>query len=626
MKKHLLIAGLLINSLVYSQQAEKVYSITKEVREISWYETQQKLWKAEIDKNKTNADAWYNYFSATRALKNLSYTDETGVLLKKYQEQCNQIADDALKTIPNTFEANHIKFWNGDLMKESAYLFKANEISPNDPRAFDGMMVHYELDRNKMKFEEFAGKCFKSNGIPGGILNWAHNLLAEVDKNAVILTFGDNDTYAAWIVQGAKQFRKDVTIINTSLIMIEEYRTKLFKELGYPELTINETDDWDENHKKVLQHIFNGSRPSYVSATGVGQLQDQFGEKLFVTGLAYKYSESTFDNISIIQRNYEKRYLLDHLKETFTYNISDKKLVDFNSTYLPSLLKLYKHYQESEESLRMAELEKLIISISEESGQQSEIYEILVESTSSPALLTALLDVKSIEKNMLPVNKTVYMGKYEVSNADYRKFLDNLKRSQQTNLLAIAQYDSTVWNTKFQYTYNDPMRENYHWHPAYDEYPMVNISFEAAQAYCDWLTKQYNTQRKREYTQVKFRLPSEKEWLLAAGSGNEKAVSCFPNDNIQNADKCYLGNIKVSPGRYMDDGAFHTAKVSSYLANKAGFFCTFGNVAEMIDKKGIAKGGSWYHTFEESNFQQQINYAGPDPGIGFRIVMEIIEQ
>jgi hypothetical protein len=76
----------------------------------------------------------------------------------------------------------------------------------------------------------------------------------------------------------------------------------------------------------------------------------------------------------------------------------------------------------------------------------------------------------------------------------------------------------------------------------------------------------------------------------------------------------------------MDDGAFHTAKVSSYLANKAGFFCTFGNVAEMIDKKGIAKGGSWYHTFEESNFQQQINYAGPDPGIGFRIVMEIIEQ
>lgn len=626
MKKHLLIAGLLINSLVYSQQAEKVYSITKEVRETSWYETQQKLWKAEIDKNKTNADAWYNYFSATRALKNLSYTDETGVMLKKYQEQCNQIADDAFKAIPNSFEANHIKFWNGDLMKESAFLLKANEISPNDPRAFDDMMIHFELNRNELKFEEFAGKCFKSNEIPGGILNWAHNLLAEVDKNAVILTFGDNDTYAAWILQGAKHFRKDVTVINTSLIMIEEYRTKLFKELGFPEITINETDDWDENYKKVLQHIFNGSRPSYVSATGVGQLQDQFGEKLFVTGLAYKYSESTFDNISIIQRNYEKRYLLDHLKETFTYNISDKKLVDFNSTYLPSLLKLYKHYQESEETLRMAELEKLIISISEESGQQSEIYEILGESTSSPALLSALLDVKSIEKNMLPVNKTVYMGKYEVSNADYRKFLDNLKRSQQTNLLAIALYDSTVWNTKFQFTYNDPMRENYHWHAAYDEYPVVNISFEAAKAYCEWLTTQYNTQRKRAYTQVKFRLPSEKEWLLAAGSGNEKVVSCFPNDNIQNADKCYLGNIKVSPGRFMDDGAFLTAKVSSYLANKAGFFCTFGNIAEMIDKKGIAKGGSWYHTFEESNFQQQINYAGPDPGIGFRIVMEIIEQ
>jgi hypothetical protein len=65
--------------------------------------------------------------------------------------------------------------------------------------------------------------------------------------------------------------------------------------------------------------------------------------------LAYKYGNEPIDNISIIQRNFEKRYLLDHLTEVFSYNISDKVVCGFNETYLPGLLKLHKHYQESEE-------------------------------------------------------------------------------------------------------------------------------------------------------------------------------------------------------------------------------------------------------------------------------------
>jgi formylglycine-generating enzyme required for sulfatase activity len=459
-------------------------------------------------------------------------------------------------------------------------------------------------------------------------LNWAYNILAELEPNAILFTVGDNDTYATWIVQASKQFRKDVTVVNTSLMTIDDYRNILFKDLSYPELAIKAFEGgkgYDENVAEIYKHFFNGKRPVYVAATGIENFKEKYGDKLYLTGLAYKYGNEPIDNISIIKRNFEKRYLLDHLTEVFAYNISDKVVCGFNETYLPALLKLHKHYQDSEEFGKAKSLEKYIVSISEESGQQGEVLELLEnKEASNSILINTLLDVKTIEKNMLPINEKVFVAKYETSNEEYKKFLINLQRSKKNGLYSAAMYDSTGWKKKFQYAFNDPMVENYHFHPAYQNYPIVNISFEGAKAYCEWLTQQYNAQRKRKYTQVVFRLPTEQEWKQAAGSGNITAKTPFQNDNIQNAEKCYLANIKVAEGKFLDDGAFHTASKTSYLANKSGFFNTFGNVAEMIDKKGIAKGGSWYNTFEESTFDKQQTYTTADPGIGFRIVMEVI--
>jgi hypothetical protein len=53
---------------------------------------------------------------------------------------------------------------------------------------------------------------------------------------------------------------------------------------------------------------------------------------------------------------------------------------------------------------------------------------------------------------------------------------------------------------------------------------------------------------------------------------------------------------------------------------------TLGNVAEMTSVKGQALGGSWYNLYEECNFGKTQKYTEANPEIGFRIVMEIIEQ
>jgi hypothetical protein len=608
------------------KKPETVYSIAKEEKETSWYETQIKLWKAEIDKNTKNGEAWINYYRASRALRNLSSTTEER---DTWDKACKSIHEQVWKAMPKSFEAYFIQYSENGFQKDASEdLLAAQALRPDDPLIQDLLMIHYELKNDSEKRNFYAKRLYENNELPVGMLNWGYNILSELDENAILFTYGDNDTYAPWIIEAAKGFRKDVTIINIHLITINSYRDELLKKLGY-EPFINREAKTEEESKAIgnemIAHILKGKRPAYFSASAINGFEEVFGDKLYLTGLAYKYSESSFDNTSIIRRNYEKRYLLDYLKEVFSYNIGDLKAEYFNGMYVPSMIKLYKHYSETEETLKKQELELLLLKVSEQSGQQSEVFELLSEQNKPVSILSAVLDLKNLEKNMVEVKDNLYINKYEVTNGDYRKFLSNLERSNQMDLYKMALYDSTQWK-KFAEKDMDPMTDMYHWHPAYENYPVVCISYEGAKAYCEWLTKQYNLQRKRTYTQVVFRLPTESEWRTAAGSGDPKAITPFPNNNIKNNSDCYLANIQPVKGRFYDDGGFHQVKVSSYQPNKLGLYNTFGNVSEMTRDRGTALGGSWFDLFEDCTFDKKQSYSTPMPTIGFRVVMEIIEK
>ncbi|MDX2361649.1 MAG: hypothetical protein QNK23_12650 [Crocinitomicaceae bacterium] len=367
MKKIIGIIVLCLAGNIYAQQRETVYSVIVEMHEVSWYKTQMELWKAEIDKDNQNVEAWWNYYAASRGIKNVAYPDEE--LRSEYFYKCQEIANEAIAAIPETFEGHYLKYWDTGLGDQKYdHLLKAHEINPNDSRAFADLMIYYEVQGMTEEMKDIAERIYELNEMPASMLNWAYNLLSEVDENSIIFSVGDNDTYALWLIQQAKNYRTDVTVVNTSLIRLDSYRTMILTNLGLEDYKLEENEENEESMTGLLNHFFKNTNdhPVYVSASGIRQFQDSiWRENLYLTGLGYKYSETSFDNASVIRKNYEKVFLTDHLYQTFSHNVGDLSTRQ-KYMYLPSLVKLYKLYKVSGEEQKMNTTLELIIKIHKE--------------------------------------------------------------------------------------------------------------------------------------------------------------------------------------------------------------------------------------------------------------------
>lgn len=142
--------------------------------------------------------------------------------------------------------------------------------------------------------------------------------------------------------------------------------------------------------------------------------------------------------------------------------------------------------------------------------------------------------------------------------------------------------DTLCWVHDFTYSYNEPLTNMYFWHPAYDEYPVVGVSWKQARAFSIWRTQLLNNHLKSiDGTWVQdFRLPTESEWEYAARGGLDLSSYPWGGPYIRNTRGCFLANFKPLRGNYYDDGGIHTVPVMSYEPNDFGLYCMAGNVAE----------------------------------------------
>ncbi|MCG8698196.1 MAG: formylglycine-generating enzyme family protein [Bacteroidales bacterium] len=212
------------------------------------------------------------------------------------------------------------------------------------------------------------------------------------------------------------------------------------------------------------------------------------------------------------------------------------------------------------------------------------------------------------------------------------EFINDLK-SQNKSLLHKCIPDSAQWKNHNSDTYNEPMVNMYNWHPAYSMYPVVNITKEAMELYCKWKTEQYNSLTDKDFSQVVYRLPTEKEWLKISAPklGYELPwIDDKPYEQGKGGKYCTLANLKImdfsnNTYNYSFDGAIQTNSVGSYKLNNLGIYDIIGNVSEMTSN-GTIKGGSWFNTQEESLVSNYQDYKLPSPCVGSRVVIEVIME
>ena len=160
--------------------------------------------------------------------------------------------------------------------------------------------------------------------------------------------------------------------------------------------------------------------------------------------------------------------------------------------------------------------------------------------------------------------------------------------------------DTLAWIHDFTYSYNEPLTKAYFWHPAYDNYPVVGVSWKQARAFCIWRTQYLDSYilTNGDVLVQDYRLPTESEWEYAARGGLQLSPYPWGGPYIRNSRGCFLANYKPMRGNYIDDGGVHTVKANSYWPNDYGLYCMAGNAAEWTS-----------NAFDEAayNFEHDLN-------------------
>lgn len=272
-------------------------------------------------------------------------------------------------------------------------------------------------------------------------------------------------------------------------------------------------------------------------------------------------------------------------------------------------------------------------------------------------LITWPLIAQPIEQenppNTIQVDDNLYIDKTEIVNLHWLEYLHYLAKDSGQTAMQLALPDTSVW-----LTFGDTLRwRHYLRYPGYRYFPVVGITLRQARNYCTWRSAVVTA--KLSGKAFHYRLPTETEWMKAAAAsldvqefpyGYQKiygptslskrkgreyfkkvtqvvTYDVFKQDLVEyiKSNEEIVFNVIKNFKDYFQYGDYAPSYIFDKRtpANLLGLHHMIGNVAEMTDQPGIAKGGSWFHYPDEGEITKQILYFKPEAWLGFRCVCEV---
>jgi hypothetical protein len=215
----------------------------------------------------------------------------------------------------------------------------------------------------------------------------------------------------------------------------------------------------------------------------------------------------------------------------------------------------------------------------------------------------------------------------------------NLNYNSATSSPTPVYPDTLCWLRDHPVSFMDPFTNMYFWHPAYDRFPVVGLSLQQMQAYCDWL-------QRRQPMGTTVTLPTRYQYEMAVKTcvipEQRHLITVDPNQLsafARSAEKMifFIQRGGVNPAHFVKPGYnnFLYNWYSTYQTSPV--FDLAGSVSEVIidavpdslaSKHMYTIGGNWSllvvskheEAYNTTFYQQTVPLSG-NSTTGFRIVI-----
>ena len=340
---------------------QKVETPVKVHHSAEWYKTQERLWKAEIDKNPKNEEAWKNYYHAVRYKGWYEdIPDEAAVL--------TSIIEDMGKAIPETYTLYIMEYYHKGNVNDAPNMKKAIQMRPDNVEMYPDYVSYLMQTGDEELMADILKRWYNSGTYSPSLLNYAYNELSGMKANSIIFVNGDSPTFSKLLVQYGKHLFEDIDVICMSLLWTPNYRKLVCERLSIPDFEpmpqISSQEEADKYTNQMMLHIIKHTRRPAVYFSTLMNVPS-FKDKLYSEGLVMRYSEKPYDNLAIKRKNFEENYLTDYLRESFLPENYPASANKFNLNYIPCFKSLLDHYKQTGNFFRYNELRSLMVRIVE---------------------------------------------------------------------------------------------------------------------------------------------------------------------------------------------------------------------------------------------------------------------
>jgi len=255
------------------------------------------LWGVLVEEQPANNDALLNQY---RSERNASLARNSGTIPPADQANLDVLADRIGTVAPNSFEAHLAQFYS-QFPAPGAFAELDHAIAKGSDRneLIGPQLMNAVRTSNSSETVRWS-KALKSEGnVAADLWKLTDDMLISVEKDAILFTAGEMDAYPAWAKQYADGVRKDVLIVDERLLVDAAYRQQVWTSAGA------------RGAATAAGPAFIGAlasatkRPVFLSLALGPDLVKTMRDRLYVTGLAARYSPVLLDNIPTLERNWK---------------------------------------------------------------------------------------------------------------------------------------------------------------------------------------------------------------------------------------------------------------------------------------------------------------------------------